>query len=188
MPRWLSGVLIACVFSLFTGHAFAQRDLGTITGTVTDASGAAIPNAKVTIVEVSTGLSYNTITGDSGSYTRPALKPGTYTVSVDASGFQKTEQKDVIVNPGEPTAVNLAVQIGNASQTVEVTASAPLLQTESPVIGANLNSAQVAELPLGGSRTGFHPAFYRRNRVLVIPSAEDFRPMAFAPLAKITSC
>ena len=153
MPRWLSGALVACSLLLFTNHAFAQRDLGTITGTVTDASGAAIPNAKITILEVSTGLSYNTVTGDSGSYNRPALKPGTYTVIVEAAGFQKSEQKDVVVNPGEPTAVNISVQVGNSSQTVEVTASAPLLQTESPVIGANLNATQVAELPLGGSRT-----------------------------------
>ncbi len=153
MPRLLSGAFIACLLFLFTNSAFAQRDLGTITGTVTDASGAAIPNAKITIVEDATGLSYNTVTGDSGSYNRPALKPGTYTVTVEAAGFQKSAQKGVVVNPGEPTAVNIAIQVGNASQTVEVTASAPLLQTESPVIGANLNSAQVAELPLGGSRT-----------------------------------
>lgn len=153
MPRWLTGVILACVFCLSTGRVFAQRDLGTITGTVTDASGSAVPNATVTIVEVATGLSYNTITSDSGSYNRPALKPGTYTVTVTAAGFQKSEQKGVIVNGGQPTGVDIALQIGNASQTVEVTASAPLLQTESPVIGANLNSAQVAELPLGGSRT-----------------------------------
>ncbi len=153
MPRWRSGLLVACLFSLFTSHAFGQRDLGTITGTVTDASGAAIPNARVVIVEDATGLSYNTVTSESGSYTEPALKPGTYTVSVEAPGFQKSQEKGVVVNPGEPTAVNLAVQVGNASQTVEVTASAPLLQTESPVIGANLNAAEVSQLPLGGSRT-----------------------------------
>ncbi len=153
MPRWLSGVCLTCLFLLFSCLAFAQRDLGTITGTVTDASGAAIPNAKITIVEVATGVSNTTVTSESGNYTRPALRPGTYTVTVEAAGFQKSEQKGVIINPGEPTGVDIVVQIGNSSQTVEVTAAAPLLQTESPVIGANLNAAQVSELPLGGNRT-----------------------------------
>ncbi len=153
MPRWLSGVCLTFVFFLFSGSVFAQRDLGTITGTVTDASGAAIPNAKITILEVATGISNTTVTSESGNYTRAALKPGTYTVTVEAAGFQKTEQKGVLINPGEPTGVDLVVQIGNSSQTVEVTATAPLLQTESPVIGANLTASEVSELPLGGNRT-----------------------------------
>jgi hypothetical protein len=131
----------------------AQRDLGTITGTVTDPQGAIVPNAKVTIAEQGTGVTFGTRTNDAGLYTFPALKPSTYTLTVEASGFQKTEQKNIIVNPGPPTAVNLSMSVGNVNQTVEVTAQAPLLQTESPALGANLNAAQVAQLPLGGQRT-----------------------------------
>jgi hypothetical protein len=145
---WISFLLVV-VCSL----AFAQRDLGTITGTVSDAQGASVPNAKVSIVNTATGVSYDTVTTDTGSYTRPALNPGTYTVTVEAPGFQKAQQSNVIITPGQPVAVNLTLQVGNASQTVEVTASAPLLQTESPALGSNLNAAQVAELPLGGQRT-----------------------------------
>ena len=81
------------------------------------------------------------------------MNPGTYTITVEAAGFQKAEQKGVIVNQGSTAAVNLTLQVGNATQTVEVTASAPLLQTESPAIGANLNATQVSDLPLGGQRT-----------------------------------
>ncbi len=145
---WISFLLV-----LVCSVAFAQRDLGTITGTVVDAQGAAVPNAKVTITNTATSVPYDTVTTDTGAYTRPALQPGPYTVTVEAPGFQKAQQSDVIVNPGAPVAVNLTLQVGNASQTVEVTASAPLLQTESPALGSNLNAAQMADLPLGGQRT-----------------------------------
>jgi hypothetical protein len=132
--------------------AVAQRDLGTVTGTVTDAQGAAVPNAKVTISNDATGVSAEITTNDAGIYSRPALPPGTYTITIDAPGFQKSQQKGIVVNPGEPVAVNIVLQVGNASQTVEVTAAAPLLQTETPVIGASLNSTQMSDLPLGGQR------------------------------------
>jgi hypothetical protein len=132
---------------------YAQRDLGTITGTVTDPQGAAIPNAKVTISNDATGVVNNTTTNQAGLYSQPTLNPGTYTVDIEAPGFQKAEQKQVLVNPGSPTEINITLQVGSASQVVEVTATAPLLQTESPAVGANLNSAQVTELPLGGQRT-----------------------------------
>ena len=152
MPRrrslWISLSLL-----LMCSLAFAQRDLGTITGTVVDAQGAAVPNAKITITNTATGVTYDTVTTGTGSYTRPALNPGTYTVSVEAPGFQKSEQTGIIVSPNEPVAVNLTLQVGNVNQTVEVTASAPLLQTESPVIGETLNTQQITDLPLGWQRT-----------------------------------
>ncbi len=132
---------------------FAQRDLGTVTGTISDAQGAAVPSAKVTITNNATGVVINTATNEAGLYSQPTLNPGIYTVSIEAPGFQKVEQRSIIVNPGAPTEVNLTLQVGNASQVVEVTASAPLLETESPAVGMNLNSAQVTELPLGGQRT-----------------------------------
>src|SRR5579884_1353752 len=145
-------VQLLCLVLMFSGVAFAQRDLGTITGTITDAQGAAVPNAKVLITEAATGLSYDATTDSSGTYSRPLLKPGTYTVDVEAPGFQRAEQKDVLVTPSERTAVNMTLQVGNTQQTVEVTAVAPLLQTETPQQGANLNTSEVSELPLGGQR------------------------------------
>src|ERR1700719_2529028 len=114
---------------LLSTVALAQRDLGTITGSVVDAQGAAVPNAKVTITNEATGVSYDTVTTDAGAYTRPAVNPGSYTVKATAPGFQVAEQKGIIVNPGAPVSVNLTLAVGNASQTVEVTAAAPLLQT-----------------------------------------------------------
>jgi Carboxypeptidase regulatory-like domain len=167
--------LAVWVLSLFfvCGVAFGQRDLGTVSGTVTDPQGSAIPNAKVTLTNSATGVVTNTQTNEAGTYTVPALPPGTYLIDVEASGFQKAEQKDILVNPGQPIAVNIALQVGNASQTVEVTAAAPLLETETPAIGANLNSAQVSELPLGGQRTFTFLARLSPGVVPAEPGARD---------------
>jgi Carboxypeptidase regulatory-like domain len=153
MPRWRKFLFIAISMFLICTVAFAQRDLGTITGTITDAQGAAVPNAKLTLSEDATGVSYNIQSNDTGSFTRPALKAGIYTITVEAPGFQKAQQKNILINPGEPTAINIHLEVGNSTQTIEVTASAPLLQTETPALGATLNTAQVTQLPLGGQRT-----------------------------------
>ena len=152
MLRWQK--LVTSLFSLLfvAMLAYGQRDLGTITGTISDQQGAAVPNAKVTIKDTATGVTYETVTNDTGNFTRPALNPSTYTVIVEAAGFEKTEQANILVNPGEPVAVNLSLKVGSATLTVEVTATAALLQTESPAISENLSSAQVSELPLGGQR------------------------------------
>jgi hypothetical protein len=161
-----------CSFLLLSTVALAQRDLGTVTGTVADPQGAAIPNAKVTITEQTTGVSSPTQTNDSGNYTMPTLRPGIYTVTVEAAGFQKAQQKDIVVNPGAPTGVDITLQVGNVNQTVEVTAAAPLLQTESPAMGTNLNASQISSLPLGGQRTF---TFLARMTPGVLPAEEGAR-------------
>jgi hypothetical protein len=140
------------LFFVFGTAAWAQRDLSTVTGTVNDASGAVVAGAQVTITEVATGLSYMTATDTAGVFVRPALKPGTYTVEVEAQGFKKAVQRNVLLTAGERTAVNLNLQVGEASQSVEVASVAPLLQTEDAVVGGGLNSRATAELPLGGQR------------------------------------
>jgi hypothetical protein len=138
---------------LFAGSLLAQRDLGTITGTVTDPQGGAIPGAKITLIEDATGIKYAIETNTSGEFTRPALKPGVYTVEVEAKGFKKAVQKNAIVTEGDRLGVNIQLQVGETSTTVEVSAEAPLLQTESNIIGADIATKQVGDLPLGGQRT-----------------------------------
>ncbi len=153
MPRLRSCFFITLFVALLSTSLFAQRDLGTVTGTVTDSQGAAVPNAKVTIVEDATGLVYDVTSSGDGTYTRPLLKPGTYSITVEAAGFQKTEQKGIIVTSGDRVGANFTLQIGDVNQTVEVSAAAPLLQTETAAQGANLSGGQVSTLPLGGQRT-----------------------------------
>ena len=152
MLRWQKLVLSVFTLMLASVLAYGQRDLGTITGTISDQQGAAVPNAKVIIKDDATGVSYETVSNDTGTFTRPALNPGTYTLSVEAPGFQTSREANIVVTQGEPVSVNISLKIGNASETIEVTASAPLLQTESPAISNNITSQQVSELPLGGQR------------------------------------
>ncbi len=172
MPRLRSCFILALTFLFLSSLALAQRDLGTLTGTVTDPSGAAVPNAKVTITEDATALSYDVTTGANGEYTRPLLKPGTYTITVEAAGFRKAEQKNVVVTGGDRIGANITLTVGDVSQTLEVTAAAPLLQTESAVQGVNLNSAQIEDLPLGGTRNF---AFLARLSPGVLPAEQGAR-------------
>lgn len=164
---------LICVGLLLAVTAFAQRDLGTITGTVTDPQGAGVPNAKVTISEDATGLKYDVQTGTNGEYSRVALKPGTYTVEVEAAGFMKSFQKNVVLTPGDRVGVNIQLTIGEVSQSVEVSAEGGLLQTESNIIGTNINTKQVAELPLGGQRTFTYLARLSPGVVPAEPGARD---------------
>jgi carboxypeptidase family protein/TonB-dependent receptor-like protein len=144
------GVMFLILF--LSSLALAQRDLGTITGTVTDPSGGVVAGAMVTITEDATGQSYVIETSRNGDFTRPALLPGTYTVTVEAPGFRGVSQHNIEVTAGSRIGVNLTLQVGSVSESVAVTAEAPLIQSESTQLGAQLNTTQVEDLPLGGPR------------------------------------
>jgi hypothetical protein len=167
-----TALLLGVLLSLFAMPAVAQRDLGTITGTITDPQGGGVPNAKVTILEIATGLSYSVVANDAGEFVRPLLKPGTYTVTVEAQGFRKTEQRGVLVTAGERIGVNIPLQLGDVTQAIEVTGTATLLQTESATQGANVNMGAVAQLPLGGQRTF---TFLARMAPGVLPAEQGAR-------------
>jgi len=143
---------ISLFLLLFSGAVWGQRDLATITGNIIDPTGAAVPGAKVTVTETATGLSYSLTTDQAGVYVRPALKPGTYTVQVEANGFKTSTQTGVLLTAGDRVAANFVLQIGEATQNVEVTSAAPLLETENTNMGGDLNSRATADLPLGGQR------------------------------------
>jgi hypothetical protein len=146
-------VLLTVCALVFTTIAFAQRDMGTITGTITDAQGGVVPNAKITITEVATGLKYDVTSGTDGLYIRPALKPGTYSVAGEAKGFRRVEQQNVVLLGGDRVGVNLTLAVGDVTQAVEVTTEAALLQTESTTLGGNVTAQGMSDLPLGGTRT-----------------------------------
>ena len=154
---------------------FAQRDLATLVGTVTDSSGAVLAGAQVTLTETETGVVYEFTTNGAGEFVRPALKPSTYEVSVSAPGFKKAEQKNILLTAGARVAVNLSLSIGDIGQTVEVTAAAPLLQTESTQVGAAINNRTLTEEPLGGARIF---SFLARLSTAVVPGEPNSRDSA----------
>src|SRR5271157_2320305 len=148
-----SFVWIASLVLLFSSLAWAQRDLGTITGTVTDATGAVVPGATITIANDATGESSKMQSTASGDYTRPALLPGSYTVTVEAQGFRRASRQKVEVTAGGRVGVSFALDVWDVTSAIEVTAQAELVQNESVQLGAELSTDVVAELPLGAQRT-----------------------------------
>src|SRR5262245_43006696 len=163
-----ASLVLACVFA-----AYAQRDLATLVGTVTDPSGGVVAGAKITITETETAQVYRLTTTDTGDFVRPALKPGVYSVSVTATGFRTAEQKGILLKAGERTGVNIALIIGEVGQTVEVTTAAPLLQTESTQVGASMNTKTLTDVPLGGQRNFAYLARLSPGVLPAEPGARD---------------
>ncbi|MDP8983345.1 MAG: carboxypeptidase regulatory-like domain-containing protein [Acidobacteriota bacterium] len=136
---------------LLAGLVYSQAVNGSLVGTVTDSSGASAPSAKVTLTETNTGIVRTTQTNESGNFTFSDLPPGTYAVTAELSGFKKAARAgvDVLVNTTE--RVDLQLQPGSSSETVNVTAETPMLKTERADTGRVIETVQLHDLPLGGS-------------------------------------
>jgi Carboxypeptidase regulatory-like domain len=128
--------------------AFAQKITGTITGTVTDVSGAVIADASVTVTSTKTGASRTTNTNSDGSYSFPDLEAGVYTVSATKTGFKKVTEKDVELHVSDITTVTVKLPVGGVSESVVVEASAVQVETQSGTVGNVVNGQEVRELPL----------------------------------------
>src|SRR5580704_14962119 len=134
------------------GAAFSQAVNGTIVGTVTDASGAVVAGAKITLTEENTRVVHNGVTNPSGDFSFPDMPPGTYDVMAEMSGFKKEVKTGTVLEANNSPRVDLKLQTGDVTQTVEVSASAATLQTERADTGRNMDSQIVEELPLGVNR------------------------------------
>jgi len=119
-------------------------------GTVTDPSGAVIPNAQVSITDVATGVTRNVTTGGAGFYTAPNLLPGTYEIRITAPGFSTQVRTGITLTVGAQQALDIKMQVGQVSQTVEVTTEAPTVQLTSSALSAEVSATTVRELPLNG--------------------------------------
>ena len=139
---------ILFVFTLFalTTVLLAQTETGQITGTVLDPSGAAVPNAAITVKSVTTGSVRETTTSMSGGYVVTNLLPGVYTVTVNASGFAEVQQR-ATVSVGAKVGLDLHVQVGKASTVVEVAAAAVQVNTETQSLSTTVSGAQLNDLP-----------------------------------------
>ena len=140
---------IAFIIALSATTAFAQSDLGRISGFIKDPTGATIPNAKVSVQNKS-GLQRSTTTNESGYYTITNVPPGLYTVIAEATGFQKFQSTDNKLDPASNLVVDAALAVGAATQTVEVSGSAVQLQTESASVQKVVTREQIDALELNG--------------------------------------
>src|SRR5437764_4499832 len=133
----------------------AQVDTGSILGTITDASGAAISGAKVTLTNEGTGAALSTTTGADGVYKFTPLKVGSYKVTASYQGFQTITQTNIEVNVGTDVVINFNLKPGAVTQTVEVVAAVPVLQTQNASVGQVIDSRSVNDLPLNGRNFTF---------------------------------
>ncbi|MEO8026312.1 MAG: TonB-dependent receptor [Bryobacteraceae bacterium] len=143
-------MIILCSLSAIT--LLGQAVNGSLLGTVTDASGAAIANAKVTLTETNTGISRSGTTNDSGNYSFPTLPPGQYEVTVEVAGFKKERRTGVNVEVNTSARVDAQLAPGNVTESIEVVSQSAALQTDRADVGAKFGVTQTANLPLGTNR------------------------------------
>ena len=126
------------------------QNLGSIVGLVTDSSGAVIPGAKVKVIQQETGVSRELETDETGAYLAPALNVGTYTIEVTAEGFKAYRQTDIVLNVRDQLRVNVQLELGQVSETVEVVGEVVSLQTENAAVEEVVSGKQVQEIAVNG--------------------------------------
>ncbi len=130
--------------------SMAAQTLGDVTGEVRDASGAQIPGVKVVITNSATGAARDTITNDSGVYAFPALTPGAYTLRAEKQGFKSASSTSFDLQVQQSARLDLSLEVGSTSDSVEVNASGAILQTENATVGTVVEQKRIVELPLNG--------------------------------------
>jgi hypothetical protein len=211
MKRIRQAVFLLPVLLALSLPTLAQLSTGSMSGTITDASGAAVPNAKVTARQDNTGLTIDTVTTDAGLYVFPNLNVGPYTLIVEAPGFKKLSRANIVIAIGNRSVVDAALEAGNVSDTVTITDTAPQLQTATTEIGVNFAPKLFRDAPIfaGGIRNpeafiGFQPGVVngagaeggisggaRRSKEILIDGANATNPesggVAFNGLPSVES-
>src|SRR5215204_6017067 len=147
---------------------YAQSERGNISGIVSDPQGAAVAGATLKIINRDTNATVNAVAGSTGEYNAPNLSPGTYRIEITAPGFKRFVQENVIVAAASTLRTDIQLQLGQVSETVEVTASAVVIQTDNAKVSTQVQNKLVDELPLvvgGAMRSPF-------NLVAVAPEAK----------------
>ncbi len=142
-------LLLVCLASI-APRSMAQVATSTILGTVTDSSGAAIPDVPITVTDVNTAYVRAVTTDSNGAYLVDNIKPGEYTVGAVKSGFKEQLLTGIIVQVDQRVRIDVKMVIGSSAERVEVEASAPVVETDSSTVGKVIASAAVVELPLNG--------------------------------------
>lgn len=144
------GVVLFLVSAAVMG--LAQVDTGSLVGTVKDSSGAVLPGVTVSATNTDTGVPVSVKTAADGNYVITPLKIGRYSVSVEASGFQKEVRKDIVLDVQQTIRLDFSLKVGSVNETTVVSGAAPLLETETATLGNVVTAETVEELPLNGRR------------------------------------
>lgn len=142
--------LVGMMAVMVCSPAMPQGSNGRILGTVTDASGAAVASATVTITDVQRGTTRTLVTDSSGEYVAPGLLPGTYSVRAEAKGFKAFERQNLLLETGKDIQVDISLQTGSASEVITVTEEVPLVDATSTTLGGTLSNVIINDLPLNG--------------------------------------
>ncbi|MFZ2085694.1 MAG: carboxypeptidase-like regulatory domain-containing protein, partial [Candidatus Sulfotelmatobacter sp.] len=141
--RWTAVCLVVAIFLVVPLLLPAQGTGGRILGRVADPTGALLGGVKVTAINQATGVGRDTQTSDSGDYVFPDLPVGTYTLSFELAGFKKDVRKSISLDVNQVITLNMAMQLGEAQEVVDVTSEAPLVDTTSTQLGAVVNNRSV---------------------------------------------
>jgi len=157
---WVASLVVA----LSVAHPLAQSQAinGTIEGTITDQSGAAVPGVTVTISNIDTGDSRVVVSNESGVYRAPLLPLGRYKVSAELQGFRKFEQQGLTLSAGQTALVNISLSVGNMSEAVTVTSESPVAEPGKIDLGRTIGETEIRNLPLV-SRNPYNFAFLQAN-------------------------
>jgi hypothetical protein len=181
----LQTLLLSVVLILTSSLSLhGQSTYGTVDGSVTDPSGAALPGAQVTLTNKGTQEKHTQVTGGEGSYQFVNVIPGEYRLDIEKSGFKHFARPNVTVQVQQDTHIDAALTVGQVSETVEVTSESPLLQAETSSLGTVVEERKANELPLNG-RNIFnlitisdpaHPLWARTRSVGAITKSEVHLP------------
>ncbi|MBL8217640.1 MAG: carboxypeptidase regulatory-like domain-containing protein [Bryobacterales bacterium] len=158
-------IRLLLLITLFTAQSFAQAIFGSIQGTVSDETGAVVPNVRITARNVNTGVAVTVQTNDRGLYFLGELRPGQYDVEAESAGFQKMFQRGLSLRIEDHLRADFIMKVGQVTESVEVTSETQLIQTENNTLGRVMEENTIKQLPLRG-RNAF-------ELVLLAPGAQQ---------------
>ncbi|MFC5863184.1 carboxypeptidase regulatory-like domain-containing protein [Acidicapsa dinghuensis] len=178
-PSHFRNWLLFAILFLIANASFAQGITGSITGTVTDASGSAVSGATVTVREVDTNLIRTVTTSDVGSYRVPQLAAGNYSVKVEAAGFEIFLKDKITLAIDQVAEIDAKLSIGSSTQTVNVSGDAPVIQTETSSVGLLVDSSSIQTTPLNG-----HVSIL--GLISLVPGVQDVAAQDQVPVRGVT--
>src|SRR5688572_27697747 len=150
----------------------AQTGAGSVTGIITDQSGATVPGATVTATNQATNVAYTAVVNEAGNYTVTSLPVGTYVVKSELSGFKTVTTRPIQLEAMQIARIDFTLEVGTVQENVIVTAETPMLQTETATVGEVISGTTVSSLPLNGRNTG--------QLSLLLPGVVTPNPSSFA--------